>query len=317
MPTITQLQYILSVFRHRHFGKAAEQCHVSQPSLSAQIQKVEEDFGFNIFDRSLKPIGVTEQGQLFIQQAQEVLREHEKLVNVSQQVGEEVRGDFRLGIIPTLAPYVIPLFLDSFAEKYPLVCLTIEELETHEIVDRIRADELDAGLLATPLEQKGIKERTLFYEPFYLYVGSKDEAATKKRVTSKDIDADRLWLLRDGHCLRSQILHFCKTRQGQTIFDNIHFEGANLETLRYLVKKGQGITFFPYLFVNLLPKSEKNTNVKPFTRPMPSREVGLVFGEKLWKMKVLDALEDVIYDSIPEELKKFKPNEMDILPIEV
>ncbi|MEZ4872114.1 MAG: hydrogen peroxide-inducible genes activator [Bdellovibrionales bacterium] len=316
MPTITQLQYIVAVYKHRHFGKAADFCHVSQPSLSTQILKVEEDLGFHIFDRGNKPIGITEKGELFIKQAQQVLLEHDRLIHVGQEVGGEVRGTFTLGIIPTIAPYVIHLFIESFAKKYPLVQLIIREMETHEIVESIRDHAVDAGLLATPLTFEGIIERPLYYEPFYLYVGSKDPLVQKKRVTVKDIDPERLWLLRDGHCLRSQILHFCKTREGQTIFSNIQFEGGNLETLRYLVRRGQGVTFLPYLFVSLLSKSERNANVKPFTRPMPSREVGLVFSDKLWKMQILDALEEVIYDSVPEELRQFKPNEMEILPIE-
>ena len=264
-----------------------------------------------------KPIGVTEKGKYFIEQAQQVLREHEKLIHISEQVGQQVRGSFRLGIIPTLAPYVIPLFLHEFAEQYPLVDLTIDEMETSAIISAINNDEIDAGLLATPLGISDIKERSLFYEPFYLYAAKGDQLASKKRVSAKDIDGDKLWLLKDGHCLRNQILHFCRAGEGQTIYKNIHFEGANLETLRYLVKRDQGVTFFPFLFVHQLPRTEREQNVKPFVRPMPSREVGLVFHKKLWKMQILDALEEVIYESIPKELRNFKPDEMDILPIEV
>ena len=186
MATLTQLEYIVTVERLRHFGRAAEACHVSQPSLSMQIQKVEDEMGITIFDRIKKPVLPTENGKKFIEQAKIILRENQKLNAIAKHQNAEVSGEFKLGIIPTLAPYLLPLFIEDFSKAYPKVQLRIHELKTETIIHDLREDALDGALLATPLLVDGLKEKVLFYEKFFLYAGKDHALFNRKRI-----DGDR------------------------------------------------------------------------------------------------------------------------------
>ena len=303
MPTLTQLQYIVTVEKLRHFGNAAKECHVSQPSLSSQIQKVEEELGIVIFDRAKKPILATEKGKRFIEQAKVLLREHDRLLQMAKQQSGEISGDFRLAIIPTLAPYVLPLFLGKFSQAYPRVQLRIDELRTDTCVQELRQDRLDAAIVATPLHETALTEKVLFYEPFYLYVGTEHALSTRKKIKEEDLDGSEMWLLQDGHCLRTQVIKLCSVRHHGGVFKNVRFEGGNLETLRYLVKRNHGYTLVPHLFAETLPENEKRTMVKPFETPVPNREVSLVFHRNQWKADILGAIEKSISENLPKELR--------------
>lgn len=304
MPTLTQLQYITTLDRLRHFGRAAKACHVSQPSLSMQIQKVEDLVGFAIFDRKKKPILPTERGQIFIEQAKLVLREHDKLVHFSAKASSEVSGNFELAVIPTMAPYLIPLFLGDFSKSFPMVNLRIHEMKTEEITRSLKDGTIDGAILATPLGEKSVVERFLFREPFFLYVSEDNALSRRKRIDEKDLDIDNMWLLQDGHCLRNQVVKIC-SRQGQgNVFSNIRFEGGNLETLRFLVQKSNGYTLIPYLFRHKLAVAEQVRMVREFESPVPSREVSLIYRRSEWKRDILEGLEAVILKNLPEELLK-------------
>lgn len=303
MATLTQLEYIVTVERLRHFGRAAEACHVSQPSLSMQIQKVEEEMGITIFDRLKKPVVPTEKGQQFIEQAKVILRENQKLNAIMKHEVTQVSGDFRLGVIPTLAPYLLPLFIDAFAQNYPKVKLKIDELKTENIIHDLKADTLDAAILATPLHASGLSERVLFYEKFFLYVGTDHALANRKRIKEDELDGSDIWLLQDGHCLRNQVVKICSIKSDKHVYKNIQFEGGNLETLRNLVKKSRGSTLIPQLFVNTLPEFEKRDYVKEFEHPSPTRQVSLVYRRDQWKSDILSALEATIIENIPEDIK--------------
>ena len=193
MATITQLQYILAVNKHKHFGNAAKECHVSQPSLSAQIMKLEDELGYMIFDRSKQPLLLTDIGRKFVEQANEVLKEHKKLFEIGRS-NEEPAGNFYLGVIPTLSPYLIPLFLESFSRKYPKVDLKIGEFKTEEIIARLHNDELDGGLLVTPYNDPKIFEKILFYEPFYVFTSPKNALSQRKVDNNADLDTGSVWL---------------------------------------------------------------------------------------------------------------------------
>ncbi len=299
MPTLTQLEYIIAVERCRHFGQAAETCHVSQPSLSQQIQKVEEEIGFAIFDRLKKPILPTEKGDKFIVQAKQLLIEYQRLLNLSKKEQGVVGGDFRLGIIPTVAPYLLPHFIGQVAAAYPKLNLKIDEMKTENIVRELRSDQLDAGILATPLHEDGLIEKVLYYESFQLYVSGQHQLASRKKIHEEDLDGSDMWLLQDGHCLRNQIVKICSIKSGKGVFKNVQFEGGNLETLRYLVKSGSGYTLLPQLFVNTLPAAERTANVKEFEAPVPTRQISLIFKRTQWKMDVLSALEKTIGENLP------------------
>lgn len=316
MPTITQLQYIVTVEKLRHFGNAAKACHVSQPSLSSQIHKVEQEVGVVIFDRAKKPVLPTEKGRKFIEQAKVLLREHDRLLQMAKQQEGEVSGDFRLAIIPTLAPYVLPLFLSEFSAAYPKVNLRIDEMKTETCIQELKQDRIDAALAATPLHESALNERVLFYEPFYLYVGNGHPLSSRKRVKEEDLDGSDMWLLQDGHCLRTQVVKLCSIRGQSGVFKNVRFEGGNLETLRYLVKQSRGYTLVPQLFAHTLPDSEQRTMVKPFESPAPNREVSLVYHRNQWKGDILDAIEKSIAENLPADLKpQLDKKKQQIVPI--
>jgi len=304
MPTLTQLEYILAVDRLRHFAKAAEACFVSQPSLSMQIQKAEKEIGFPLFDRARKPILTTPRGQAFIQQARIVLQEHQRLLHLGKNDSEEITGEFRLGVIPTLAPTVLPDFLAAFAKRYPKVDLRIDELKTEGIIRQLRSDALDAGLLSTPLQEEGITERPLFMEPFLIYVNPHHPLAKKERIRLADIEGQETWLLQDGHCFKNQVVRLCSRATSPSTFANVRFEGGSLDTLLNLVRKTPSFTLIPALFAEDLPASERRTMIRPFRSPAPQREVGLAYRRGHWKRDLLIALEKTILDSLPTGIKK-------------
>ena len=302
MPSLSQLEYIVAVDRLRHFAKAAEACCVSQPSLSMQIKKVEKEIGFALFDRHKKPVLPTIKGRAFIDQARIVLNEHQHLLQLSHFRRNEVSGVFRLGVIPTLAATSIPGFLSVFSEKYPKVVLSIDEMKTERIIQALRNDSLDAGLLSTPLHEAGIMEQILFQEPFLLYVNPRHPLAKREVVDLKDLEGGRMWLLEDGHCFKNQVVRFCSTAKLTKAYTNVHFEGGSLETLRQLVKQSPSFTLVPELFVHHLPGAERKTMVRPFSAPPPSRQVSLAFRRNHWKKEIIAAMRQSILDSLPATL---------------
>ncbi|MDP8245522.1 MAG: hydrogen peroxide-inducible genes activator [Candidatus Hinthialibacter antarcticus] len=314
MPTITQLQYILAVNQTKHFGRAAEDCCVSQPSLSAQIQKVEDELEVTIFDRSKKPILVTEKGKKVIEQSKRIVTEYKKLLEVNQNQ-DEISGDFQLGIIPTLASYVLPLFIEQFSKKYPKVQLTINEYKTQDIIRALHDDRLDAGLMATPLNDDHLIERVLFYEPFYLFVSQNHELSKKKQVTEKDLDTESIWLLEEGHCFREQVLRLCSNKNKCQVLHNINFASGNLEALVNLIRKGRGCTVLPHLATLQLQDREKETLLKPFHRHIPTREVSLVYSRSFLKQEIIDALEQEILHGLPKEISSKKKKSFEIIDI--
>ena len=315
MPSLTQLEYIAAVEKHRHFGKAAAECHVTQPTLSMQIQKVEEEIGFPIFDRIKKPVIPTAKGSAFIQQARVLLREHQKLIDLSRNQSEEVSGEFRLGVIPTLAPYLLPLFLAKFSEEYPKTQLYIDELKTDTIVKLLHEDSLDAGLLATPLHEAGLKELPLFYEAFYLYVSKSHPLNHRKKIRESDLSGSDMWLLEDGHCFRNQIVRYCAPQARDHVFPNIQFEGGNIDTLRNLIRKSESYTLVPSLFVETLSEAEKRDYIREFEKPIPTREVSLVYRRDQWKSDLIKALQETIISRLPKGLTQYDPKRQEVLEI--
>jgi len=269
-----------------------------------QIQKVEEEIGFAIFDRLKKPVVATDKGHRFIEQAKILLREHEKLLAISKKEEAEISGPFRLGIIPTLTPYLVPLFIEQFSTQFPKVKLKIDELKTETIIEELRRDALDGAFVATPLNENGIREKTLFYEPFFLYASKNHPLLSKKIVHETELDAQEMWLLQDGHCLRNQVVKICGIHNERSVYRNIQFEGGNLETLRNIIQRNRGCTLIPQLFAMQLSEKERKECVREFSHPAPSREVGLVYRRDQWKSDILDALRSVLTAKIPDDLKR-------------
>lgn len=314
MPTLTQLEYIIAVDKFKHFGRAADSCHVSQPSLSAQIQKVEDELNVMIFDRSKKPIVTTDLGLKVIEQAKKVLLEHHRLMNLQLNTNK-IQGKFHLAVIPTLSSYIVPLFVESFSKKYPDVELTIGENKTSDILDLLHEDKIDAGLLVTPIDEDSIEEKFLFYEPFYAFVADKHPFYKKSALSDSDLEGETLWILNEGHCFRNQVLEICGFKNKNQVLNNVTFESGSLETLKNLIRQGQGYTLLPYLATLNLSKDEKLKNLKLFKKPVPTRQVSLIFTRKFNKEKIIDALSSEIMFNIPEDLKKLKKNNLEVIPI--
>lgn len=317
MPTLTQLEYLVSVEKHRHFGKAAKACHVSQPTLSQQIQKLEDQLGIVVFDRVQKPVILTDQGEKVLEQAKIILREHQKLLHLSQQQkSRELSGELKLAIIPTVASDLVPLFVSRFAQRYPQVRLSLVELKTDTITHELEEDQIDAGILATPLPQTKFHVHPLYYEGLLLYLSPKHPLLEKKTVSSADLDPHGLWMLSDGHCFRNQVLNFCSfPRREQGALQNVAFESGSLETLRNLVRKNPGYTLLPELMVQRMSETEVKNHVRSFSKPIPTREISLIYRRDHWKLEILNAIEKVIQESIPQGIQLKKQSGQELLEI--
>lgn len=312
--TLTQLEYVLAVNKFKHFGKAAESCFVTQPTLSMQIQKLEEELQVTIFDRSKSPIQATDEGMDIIEQARVIIQEEKRLFSIIEENKGEVSGDFKLSVIPTLSPFIIPLFVHDFIKNYPKVNLQIKENKTEEIIELLKNDEIDAGILVTPLNEKKIEERSLYYEPFYLFTSNAHPLSKKKKVREEDLNIEEIWMLNKGNCFRDQVLNICQNRKKLNISNPINFESGNFETLKNMVLQGNGYTLLPQMAVDQLSPAHKKLT-RPFYKPIPTREVSLVYSKNIVKEKILNALEEEILASVPEELRQFRKRDQQIIEI--
>lgn len=290
--TITQLQYVLAVAEYKNFTLAAEKCFVTQPTLSMQIQKIEEELGIQIFDRTKKPIQLTDIGQKIVNQAKNIVNEADRIHDIVQHQKGYVGGEFRIGIIPTIMPTLLPMFLNNFIKKYPKVKLIIEELNTDEIISKLNNGHLDAAIAATPLSEEKIKEVVLYFEPFVAYIPENHASYNKPEIEVSDLNLDEILLLQDGHCFRDGILNLCKNG-GKA--DNGHFqlESGSFETLIKLADEGLGITLLPFLHTLDLNEKDKN-KIRHFKEPKPAREVSLIYPKTELKIHIIDALRSTI-----------------------
>ena len=292
--TITQLKYVLAVAEHQNFTKAAANVFVTQPTLSMQIQKLEEELSILIFDRSKKPIELTEVGEKIVNQARNIVNESERMQDVVDQEKGFIGGDFRLGIIPTVMPTLLPMFLKSFIRKYPKVHLKIEELTTAEIIIKLNDGHLDAAIAATPLVQEKIKERVLYFEPFVGYVPINHRLSSKKYLDRSDLDINDILLLEDGHCFRDGVINICKSLKHNSATDSFQVESGSFETLIKLSNEGFGMTLLPYLNTLDIPKEEQKKYLRYFNEPSPAREVSLLYRKSELKMQIIDSLYNII-----------------------
>jgi len=308
--TLTQLSYVTAVSQARNFGLAAKACFISQPTLSMQIKKLEDDLGVTLFDRSKKPVEPTAMGKKIIAQAQVVLQEANRIEELIKEEKGEISGEFKLGIIPTLAPYLLPLFLKSFTTTYPAVNLIVEEMQTQKIIKMLKDDKIDGGILVTPLNHKGIIEWPIFNDPFLAYLAPKHPLLSLSQVSDKDLSLDDIWLLNEGHCFRDQAIEICKrVKDKGSKNKNLTFESGNLETLKRLVDQNFGYTLLPSLAILGMSASEKKKKVRFFKPPAPIREVSVVYSRNYLKKSIIEALHKEVVSSLPEGLKKSKSKE--------
>ncbi len=290
--TITQLQYVLAVAEYKNFTLAAEKSYVTQPTLSMQVQKLEDELDILIFDRAKKPITITEVGQKIVAQAKNIVAEAERIKDIVDQDKGFIGGDYTIGIIPTVMPTLLPMFLNTFIKKYPKVNLIIKEQPTEALIRNILDGHLDAGIAATPLEIEFIKERPLYYEPFVGYVPNNHRLAPHQQLGTEDLDVSDILLLQDGHCFRDGVINLCKSPKNQQD-EHFKIESGSFETLVSLSDEGMGMTLLPYL--NTLELDEKKRQqLKPFRNPSPAREISLIYHKSELKIQITEALKEVI-----------------------
>lgn len=305
--TFTQLEYIIALNIYKQFSLAAEKCYVTQPTLSMQVQKLEEELGLKIFDRNKQPIETTKAGKEIIIHAQRILAERHELLEKALGKNGMLNGELRIGIIPTLAPYLLPLFIPKFTKKYKDVRIIINELTTEMLVQQLKDGVLDAGILVTPLGDKYIKEDVLFYEELYVYTSKLNSLYQKEYVLNKDINPDKLWLLEEGHCFRSQVMNFCELQKKSAFGNQFEYEAGSLETLVRLVDATDGITFLPEL-ATLSLSAKQLRQLKEFTGDKPFREVSLITNKEFVKKQLINYLKKEITDAVPQKLKENKAN---------
>ena len=290
--TITQLQYVLAVAEHQNFTVAAQKSYVTQPTLSMQVQKLEDELDVLLFDRSKKPISITEVGKKIVAQAKNIVAEAGRIKDIVDQDKGFIGGDFTLGIIPTVMSTLLPMFLPIFIKSYPKVNLIIREQATDTLIRNIQDGHLDAAIAATPLEVEFIKERPLYYEPFVGYVPKNHRLSKLNELEIDDLEIEDVLLLQDGHCFRDSVINLCKAPKKSTS-DQFKIESGSFETLINLSNEGMGMTLLPYLNTLELD-SKKTTNLRHFKKPSPAREISLIHHKSELKIQITDALKDVI-----------------------
>lgn len=287
--TLVQLKYAVTLEKVKNYAIAATELLIAQPTLSLQIQKLEKSIGISIFDRTTNPISVTNEGKEFLKQARVVLAESEKLEYMFSQKGDSIAGDLRLGIIPTVSSSLLIKILPIVNSKFPDLNLRIFELPTNHIIQKLENNEIDAGILATPLENKKIKEYPLYYEPFRVYIPSNIKIKSKE-MSIEDLQNYEMIVLGEEHCFRSQALKVCKNKSYGRI------EAGSFETIKKLVDNNLGLT--------LLPHFEEVTNknqLRDLKDPIPAREISLVTNLSFYKMNLLKAIKTEILNLIPKE----------------
>lgn len=302
--TLQQLEYIVALDKTRHFVRAAEMCGVTQPTLSAMIQKLEDELDCRIFDRSSHPIVPTEIGVAIIQQAQVVLFNVNQLKeNVLVQRGT-VAGNLSLAIIPTVAPYLLPGIISLFRSDYPEISLKISEMRTETIIEKLHTAEIDMAILSTPLEDPKILEVPLYYEKFIAYIAPDEPMYAQEEVSTNEMPLDHLWVLEEGHCLRNQVFNFCENKTHTSTY-----EAGSIDTLVKIVDRNGGYTVIPELHVDLLSETQRQ-NLRKIVRPEATREIALVIRHDYVREGMMNAVANTVKKIIPQHmldarLKKF------------
>ena len=301
--TLQQLEYILAVNQFRHFAKAAEYCRVTQPTLSAMIQKLEEELDTRIFDRSQQPVCPTPVGIHIIEQAQNILVQANRIKNIIEEEKHSLTGTFKLGILPTVAPYLLPRFFPQLMKKYPDLDIRVIEMKTNDIKKALQTGEIDAGIVASLAGMEELQQTPLFYEQFFVYMSRKDILFNSEVIRTSDLNGEQLWLLDEGHCFRDQLVRFCQMKSARA--SQLAYHLGSMETFMRMVESGKGVTFIPELAVLQLGDIQKEL-VRPFAIPCPTRQIVMLTNKNFIRHTLLEALTKEIKSSIPKEMLSLK-----------
>lgn len=300
--TLVQLEYIIALDTYRHFATAAEKCHVTQPTLSMQIQKMEDELGVFLFDRTKHPVLPTEIGTAVIEQARTVLDAKKRINEMVRDVKNETTGDLKVGVIPTLAPYLLPMFLTDFIAKYPKINLELEELLTQQIIEKLKLGLLDVGLVVTPVADRAIMEFPVFYEAFVVFAAKNHPLLQCEKVDYKDLNAEDMWLLSEGHCFRNQVVNLCEQKAQHEKTLKFQYKTGSLEMLMKLVEQQYGFTLLPAL-ATLDMNADRRALVREFISPQPKREVSIIIHRGYLKRKLIECLKSEILSHVPRSLQ--------------
>ena len=301
--TLQQLEYILAVNQFRHFAKAAEYCRVTQPTLSAMIQKLEEELDTRIFDRSQQPVCPTPVGIHIIEQAQNILVQANRIKNIIEEEKHSLTGTFKLGILPTVAPYLLPRFFPQLMKKYPDLDIRVVEMKTNDIKKALQTGEIDAGIVASLAGMEELQQTPLFYEQFFAYVSREDALFNNEVIRTSDLNGEQLWLLDEGHCFRDQLVRFCQMKSARA--SQLAYHLGSIETFVRMVESGKGVTFIPELAVLQLGDAQKEL-VRSFAIPCPTRQVVLLTNKNFIRHTLLEVLVKEIKLSVPKEMLSLK-----------
>lgn len=301
--TLQQLEYILAVNQFRHFAKAAEYCRVTQPTLSAMIQKLEEELDTRIFDRSQQPVCPTPVGIHIIEQAQNILVQANRIKNIIEEEKHSLTGTFKLGILPTVAPYLLPRFFPQLMKKYPDLDIRVVEMKTNDIKKALQTGEIDAGIVASLAGMEELQQTPLFYEQFFAYVSREDALFNNEVIRTSDLNGEQLWLLDEGHCFRDQLVRFCQMKSARA--SQLAYHLGSMETFMRMVESGKGVTFIPELAILQLGDAQKEL-VRSFAIPCPTRQVVLLTNKNFIRHTLLEVLVKEIKLSVPKEMLSLK-----------
>ena len=301
--TLQQLEYILAVNQFRHFAKAAEYCRVTQPTLSAMIQKLEEELDTRIFDRSQQLVCPTPVGIHIIEQAQNILVQANRIKNIIEEEKHSLTGTFKLGILPTVAPYLLPRFFPQLMKKYPDLDIRVVEMKTNDIKKALQTGEIDAGIVASLAGMEELQQTPLFYEQFFAYVSREDALFNNEVIRTSDLNGEQLWLLDEGHCFRDQLVRFCQMKSARA--SQLAYHLGSMETFMRMVESGKGVTFIPELAVLQLGDAQKEL-VRSFAIPCPTRQVVLLTNKNFIRHTLLEVLVKEIKLSVPKEMLSLK-----------
>jgi len=307
--TLVQLEYIVALDTYRSFVLAAERCFVTQPTLSMQVQKLEDTLGVKLFDRSKQPVSPTEIGIEIIAQARTLLAESEKIREIITDRQKELSGELKIAIIPTVSPYILPKILHGFVEKYPAVKLIVWEQTTESIIQQLKNGTIDCGIMSTPLHESNLKEIPVFYENFVAYVSKSSKLSKKKNINPEDIDMEEIWVLNEGHCMREQVLNICQRRRATQGFQHFEYNTGSVETLKRMVDQNNGATILPELALTDLTDKQLD-RIRYFKSPEPAREVSIVVQNNFLKHRMIEALKNEIIELVPKRMRSKKKKEV-------